>query len=144
MSARCKFWLTQLHLFVNFVPSHRCRVPICDADDDLAVNASFVDFALPAREHGAREILKSGSKFDPCRAYSPIDPEGGCVPSNFDVSNASATCEFGHVYDRHPYTETVATQMNLVCDSESQQKILTSITMAGLLIGEVYLLWIFW
>jgi hypothetical protein len=79
------------------------RVPICDniSNGEPAVDVTWAAFALP-KEHVVNDFLTDGAKFDPCHAYSVIDPDLGCVADNFDTDNVT-TCA-SYVYD-HTYFE---------------------------------------
>ena len=132
-----------MHMFAAFTPEFRCRVPICDdalglqtSPPDL-INATWLQFAVPAKTENAAEFLIDGSKYDPCRMYEPVDPEGGCVAENFKSSGNESLgiiCE-EYVWDLSEFPETLTTKLGLVCDRQSQRRLLGSIMMVGLLIG---------
>jgi hypothetical protein len=125
-------------MFTSYTPPHRCYIPICDGEETFPlVNASFVSFAVP-EEHNAKEFVTDGSPFDPCSAYQPIDPNGGCTPENFETSNATTCDQF--VFDHSVYAETLTTKLDLVCGKQSKQRLFGTFTMVGLLIGKRHLI----
>ena len=132
-----------IHMFAAFTPEFRCRVPVCDnavglhlSSEDL-INPTWLQFAVPAKTENAAEFLIDGSKYDPCRMYETVDPKGGCVAENFKSSgnrSQGIICE-EYVWDLSEFPETLTTKLGLVCEHQSQRRLLGSIMMVGLVIG---------
>ena len=123
-----------LHIFTAYPPSHRCYIKGCDDNVTTSLYPHFLNFTTP-RDHNTSTFLRDADAFDPCQTYARnfID-DGTCLAKNFD-SNGLTTCTDGYVYDQSEFEETVTTQLDLVCDKDSQRLSLGSIMMLGLLIG---------
>jgi len=70
-----------LHMMSTYAPPHRCYVEECESLDG-SVHADWTSYALP-KQTVLKEIVSGGEKFDQCKRYLTIDPQGGCLEENF-------------------------------------------------------------
>ena len=64
-------------------------------------------FSVP-KEHNAKEFLNDGYAHDPCNVYPVLDPNGGCIESNFGTNMTSCNGDF--IYSQDLYSETLSTR----------------------------------
>ncbi|XP_040567850.1 organic cation transporter-like protein [Lepeophtheirus salmonis] len=118
-----------IHMFAAYTPSHRCKVPSCESYG----NSSWMEWALPS-SMGTSNFLQVNGAYDSCRMFKMKDVSSACVPENF--SNETIKCT-EWVYDKTNYEYTISTKYNLVCDSESKEKLLGTLMMIGLMFGSM-------
>lgn len=137
-----------LYIFAAYIPAHRCRVPICESDNQTSVDANifgpeWLSFAIPS-EGSSSNFLASKNAYDGCRRFKQLDvpavpgiigaekPGYLCSPQSF--SNETESCD-DYIYDNSYFDETLSTRLNLVCGQESQKNLLGTILILGLLVG---------
>ena len=107
-------------------------------------NASWITFAIP-KENSSDNYLAENKEFDGCSMYglnSQYDFsnfDGGtksCSVEMFDLNNKT-TCNDGYIYDDTFFDETLATNLDLVCDKRSLQKLLGVIQILATIFGSI-------
>lgn len=118
-------------VFQSYTPPYRCKINPIDDNPEYNVNESvIVELMIPVDDDG---------KYDNCSRYE-YDPSL-CVNGSTDCkdtinTNTTEKCD-QYYYDRSLFTETVVTEMDLVCDKAIFSYVATSLYMFGLLIGSI-------
>nr|XP_039269896.1 organic cation transporter protein-like [Styela clava] len=123
-------------VFMSYQPDYRCNVPPFD-------NKSVYNSLNESEILALTTPVDGDGKYDTCRRYS-YDVEECYKHGNdsfecLEGVNNTVSCvnADGYYYDRSLFTETVVTEMDLVCDKVIYSYAATSIYMLGLLFGSI-------
>ena len=100
-----------LHMFTAYAPRFRCFIPGCDSNITNTIDTSYMKYATP-KDYTSIEIVTQAEKFDPCHRYPTRNDDETCHETSFD-NTTILECD-RYVYDRSLFTETLASQFDLV------------------------------
>ena len=127
-----------IHMFSAYEPRHRCYIPSCDDEGAHSLDPNeflpdWSSFTIP-NNSATSEMLKVDESYDSCSMFQPIGDT--CQPESFNTTKI-IDCE-RYVYEDAPFTETLTTQVDLVCSGgETKRRLLSTFMMLGLMIGSL-------
>ena len=120
-----------LYFYSAFPSAHRCFVPICEEfPDNSSYHEAWTKFALPGTS-SFEDNPKPMEETSQCTMFAVKDEAKGCLPESFDHTTVQP-CK-SYVYDRSIFRETLATELDLVCDAKYKVDFIGTIMMIGLM-----------
>lgn len=119
-----------LHMFSAYTPSHRCQIPRCDAANS-SYEEPWVRFAVP-KAGQEDSFLRASEEFAQCSMFK-MEEGSECAPDSFS-RNETVPCG-DYVYDKSVFTDTLTTELDLVCSEAYKVEMQGTILMVGLTVG---------
>jgi len=143
----CAFYPILYYIFTAYQPPHRCRIPLCESENQTKIssniyNADWLNFTIPP-ETSSTNYFDKLKKFDGCTMYPSIqnvkfqENLQSCSAKMFDQNiDRIVPCE-DYIYDNTYFDETLATNLDLVCDKESLVGWLGTIQILAAIFGAI-------
>ncbi|XP_062976772.1 organic cation/carnitine transporter 2-like [Elgaria multicarinata webbii] len=117
-------------VFLAGTPEHRCLVP-----GDANLSAEWLNASIPLEVRRGRQVPSRCRRYrlEALRNFSAANLEPGRDVNLSQVEQEK--CLDGWEYSRDPYTSTIVSEWDLVCDNDWKSPLTTSLFFVGVLIG---------
>ncbi|XP_072846292.2 solute carrier family 22 member 4 [Pogona vitticeps] len=117
-------------VFLAGTPEHRCRVPA-----SANLSAEWLNASIPLEVRDGRQVPSRCRRYrlDALRNFSAARLEPGRDVNLSQVEQEK--CLDGWEYSRDPFTSTIVSEWDLVCDDDWKTPLTTSLFFVGVLLG---------
>ncbi|XP_062976773.1 solute carrier family 22 member 4 [Elgaria multicarinata webbii] len=117
-------------VFLAGTPEHHCLVP-----GDANLSAEWLNASIPLEVRDGRQVPSRCRRYrlEALRNFSAANLEPGRDVNLSQVEQEK--CLDGWEYSRDPYTSTIVSEWNLVCDDDWKTPLTTSLFFVGVLLG---------